>query len=121
VKRAVVIEDQKPVREAIGEILQVAGCEVRLLSDGQAALDELAATPCDLVTLDLNMPSLDGVSLVEALVSEEGPNRRTPVIVISAYLSDDVIGNLKGLEVKHFLSKPFAAEELLGIAKELLG
>ena len=120
-KRAVVVEDQKPVRESIGELLQVIGCEVRMIGDGQAALDELGTTACDLITLDLNMPSLDGVSLVEQVVSEEGPNRQTPIVVISAYLSDAVVDNLKDLGVQHFLSKPFTAEELLGIARGLLG
>ena len=120
-KRAIVIEDRKPVRESIGELLQVAGCEVRMIGDGQAALDELAATACDLITLDLNMPSLDGVTLVEAIVSEPGPNQKTPIVVISAYLSEAVIDNLKQLGVTHFLSKPFSAEELLKIASTLLG
>ena len=121
VKRAVVIEDQKPVRESIGELLKVVGCEVRLISDGQAALDELVDTPCDLITLDLNMPSLDGVSLAEAIASEEGPNSDTPIVVISAYLSDEVVENLKDLGVQHFLPKPFSAEELIKIAEGLLG
>ena len=120
-KRAVVIEDRKPVRESIGELLQVVGCEVRLISDGQAALDELTSVRCDLITLDLNMPSLDGVSLAEGVATEDGPNRDTPIIVISAYLSDEVVENLKELGVEHFLSKPFSAEELIQIAEGLLG
>ncbi len=94
-KRALVIEDQKLVRESIGELLQVIGCEVRLIGDGQAALNDLLESRYDLITVDLNMPSLDGVSVVEAIASQDNPNRETPMIVISAYLSPTVTEDLK--------------------------
>ena len=87
----------------------------------KAALEELLNTPYDLITLDLNMPSMDGVSLAETITSQEGPNASTPIIVISAYLSPSVTENLQQLNIKHFLEKPFVAEELLQIVKELLG
>ena len=120
-KRALVIEDQKLVRESIGELLQVIGCEVRLIGDGQAALNELLGSRYDLITVDLNMPSLDGASVVEAIASQDNPNRETPMIVISAYLSPSVTEDLKPFGVVHFLGKPFQAEELLGPARTLLG
>ena len=120
-KRALVIEDQKPVRDSLGELLELAGLEVRLIGDGQAALDELLATPYDVITLDLNMPSLDGVSLIESLSAQEGPNKDTPVIVVSAYLSSAVEENLRGFNIEHFLSKPVIAEDLLGPVKQMLG
>lgn len=119
-KRALVIEDQKPIRESVGELLEVAGCETRLIGDGQAALEELLGCPYDLIILDLNIPSMDGVSLAETITSQDGPNAGTPIIVISAYLSPPVTENLQQLNIKHFLEKPFVAEELLGIVKELL-
>ena len=120
-KRALVIEDQKPVRDSLGELLELAGLEVRLIGDGQAALDELLAKPYDVITLDLNMPSLDGVSLMESLSAQEGPNKDTPVIVVSAYLSSAVEENLRGFNIEHFLSKPVIAEDLLGPVKQMLG
>ena len=82
------IEDQRPVRESIGEILKLADISPRLVGDGHAALSMAQAESFDLITVDLNMPSLDGLSVIEALVSEDGPNRSTPLIVISAYLND---------------------------------
>ena len=119
--RALVIEDQKPVRESIGELLKVAGCSVRLIGDGQVAFEELLTTAYDLVTLDLNMPSLDGFSLIETIASQDGPNSATPVIVISAYLAPAIVNDCKQLGIKHFLSKPFEAEELLDMIRQILG
>ena len=120
-KHALVIEDQKPVRESIGELLERTGCQVRLIGDGQAALNELLTTPYDLVTLDLNMPSLDGLSMVESIASQESPNRSTPIIVISAYLSPAIMENLRQFGIRHFLSKPFKPEELLVPVRRLFG
>ncbi len=119
-KRALIIEDQRPVRESLGELLKIAGFEVRLLGDGYAGLQEALSTGYDLLTVDLNMPSLDGLSLIESLVSSDGPNRQTPIVVISAYLSPDTEDTLRGHGVIGCLSKPFEAERLLDLVKNVV-
>jgi CheY-like chemotaxis protein len=116
-KRALIIEDQRPVRESLGELLKLAGYDVRLVGDGHAALEEALVTPYDLLTVDLNMPSLDGLSLIESLVSTEGPNQKTPIVVISAYLSKDTGETRRGHGVLDCLSTPFEAERLLELVK----
>jgi two-component system, OmpR family, response regulator len=118
--KVIVIEDQKPVRDSIGEILEIMGCTPHLVGDGQAALDTLLDTHFDLITLDLNMPSLDGLSLAEALSAQHNPNYDTPIIVISAYLSNNTLSSLKQLGIKYWLPKPFGASELLGLVRKTL-
>ncbi|MDA0711591.1 MAG: response regulator [bacterium] len=115
-----VIEDQKPVRDSISEILALIGCQTTLIGDGQVALEALTDRRFDLITLDLNTPSLDGLSLAEALSSAENLNHETPVIVISAYLSNSTLGSLQQLGIKHWLPKPFGAEELLDLVRKSL-
>ena len=119
-KHALIIEDQRPVRESLGELLKLAGFEVKLIGDGHAALEEAQATRYDLLTVDLNMPSLDGLSLIESLVSTEGPNQKTPIVVISAYLSNETEDTLRELGVIECLSKPFEADLLLDLVKNVL-
>jgi DNA-binding response OmpR family regulator len=119
-KHALIIEDQRPVRESLGELLKLAGFEVKLIGDGHAGLEEAQATRYDLLTVDLNMPSLDGLSLIESLVSAEGPNQKTPVVVISAYLSSETEDTLRELGVIECLSKPFEADLLLDLVKNAL-
>ena len=115
-----VIEDQKPVRESIGEILELVHCDPQLVGDGQVAFEILIKTKFDLITLDLNMPSLDGLSLAESLDVQDNPNHETPIIVISAYLSDNALSSLQQLGIEHWLPKPFEAEELLQLVRSTL-
>ena len=119
-KHALIIEDQRPVRESLGELLKLSGFKVKLIGDGHAALEEAQATNYDLLTVDLNMPSLDGLSLIESLVSTKGLNQKTPIVVISAYLSSETEDTLQELGVIGCLSKPFEAELLLELVKNAL-
>ena len=114
-----VIEDQKPVREAIGEVLEVEGYDVRAIRDGFVAAEAVRNETFDLITLDLNMPSLDGMSIADA-IRESPLNAKTPVIVVSAYLSEGVVSELKGKEISNFLGKPFFPDELIAEAKKVL-
>ena len=63
------------------------------------------------------MPSLDGLSLIESIVSSDGPNSKTPIIVISAYLSKETEDTLRSHGVIECLSKPFEAERLLDLVQ----
>ncbi len=115
-----VIEDQKPVRDSVGEILELINCECQLVGDGQVALDILSKDSFDLITLDLNMPSLDGLSLAESLSIQENPNSETPIIVISAYLSENALTSLQQLGIEHWLPKPFEPDDLLKLVRSML-
>ena len=118
-QKVLVIEDQKPVREAIGEVLEVEGYDVRAIRDGFVAAEAVRNETFDLITLDLNMPSLDGMSIADA-IRESPLNAKTPVIVVSAYLSEGVVSELKGKEISNFLGKPFFPDELIAEAKKVL-
>ncbi len=118
-QKVLVIEDQKPVREAIGEVLEVEGYDVRAIRDGFVAAEAVRKETFDLITLDLNMPSLDGMSIADA-IRESPLNAKTPVIVVSAYLSEGVVSELKGKEISNFLGKPFFPDELIAEAKKVL-
>jgi two-component system chemotaxis response regulator CheY len=119
-RKVLVIEDQRPVREAMGETLEGAGYEVRLIRDGFAAAEAVRAEAFDAITLDLNMPSLDGMTVAEA-IRRSPHNAKTPVVVVSAYLSEGVMSELRGKEIARFLSKPFFPNELIAEIRRALG
>lgn len=117
--RILVVEDQRPVREAMGEALEGEGYEVRMIRDGFAASEAVRSEAFDLITLDLNMPSLDGMTVAEA-IRRSPLNAKTPVVVVSAYLSEGAMSELRGKGISFFLTKPFFPDELTAEVRRAL-
>src|SRR5947209_7913779 len=112
-----VTEDDRAVREALERALQLAGYEVELASDGDAALAAIERRTPDAVVLDVMMPGLDGLDVTRRLRRE---GNRIPVLLLTA--RDAVGDRVEGLDAgaDDYLPKPFALEELLARLRALL-
>ncbi len=67
--RALVIDDEKNIRRALGLCLESLGCEVSEAANGQAALEQLGRAACDLAFLDLRLGNEDGLDLLPKLLA----------------------------------------------------
>ena len=65
----------------------------------------------DLILTDFQMPIMNGGGLIQSLREKEGPNKKTPVIVISAF-SEPAKRSAEGLDNVHFLGKPIILDDL---------
>lgn len=108
--RILIIEDEKEMAEGIKGILQKAGYEADMAGDGLAGLDMIMNCQYDLVLLDLMLPMMSGLRLLEN-VRERGI--ATPVIILTAKSQTE--DKIKGLDcgADDYLIKPFDAGELL--------
>jgi DNA-binding response OmpR family regulator len=108
--RILVIEDEKRVRNFLLRKLKGEGYEVDLAEDGPRGLARALRGPYDLVVLDLVLPRLDGLSVLQEL-NRECPE--LPVLILSG--RGDVPTKLRGFELgaRDYLAKPFSLEELL--------
>jgi two-component system, chemotaxis family, chemotaxis protein CheY len=109
--KLMIVDDSSIMRRAIGKYLTPLELElVATASNGQEAIDQFKATQPDLVTLDITMPQMDGLTCLTQLLALR-PSIK--VIVISA-LSDPATG-LKALKLgaKSFLPKPFTEAQLV--------
>jgi two-component system response regulator MprA len=115
--RILVVDDERPVREALERALRLEGYEVELAGEGQEALVSLARRSADAVVLDVLMPVLDGLETCRTLRRQ---GDRTPVLMLTARheVSDRVAGLDAGAD--DYLVKPFALEELLARLRALL-
>lgn len=116
-KRILVLEDLDGMRAFIADVLSSQGYQVSTPVDSYVALTMASQQPFDLMTVDLYMPLIDGVTFVRGL---HDMDIHTPVIVITAYSTDPKIEEMKQLGVRHFLAKPFRLEALFGAVKEAL-
>src|SRR5438552_12663319 len=115
--RILVVEDEKRIADFLTRGLQGAGYAVDSAPDGITAIDFIHATDYDLVILDLMLPDMDGLKVLERIRSRKvGP----PVLILSA--RGQVDDRVKGLEqgADDYLVKPFAFVELLARVRALL-
>jgi DNA-binding response OmpR family regulator len=108
--RIVVVEDEERILSFVKRGLGAAGYTVEGAADGRSGLDKALRRPCDLVVLDLLLPVLNGMEVLQELVrSRPG----LPVLVLSARA--DLPTKLRGFELGavDYLAKPFALDELL--------
>ena len=115
--RILVVEDEKRIADFLGRGLESAGYGVDIAPDGQTAIDLVHATDYDLITLDMMLPDMDGLRVLERI-----RNRKTnpPVLILSA--RGAVEDRVKGLELgaDDYLTKPFSFVELLARVRVLL-
>jgi len=115
--RVLVVEDEKRIADFLLRGLQGAGYAVDIAPTGAAALDCVHSADYDLVVLDLGLPDMDGMQILEKIRNRQiGP----PVLILSARggLDDRVKGLEQGAD--DYLVKPFAFVELLARVRALL-
>jgi two-component system sensor histidine kinase RpfC len=115
-----IADDHAANRMVLHGVLQKAGHRVRMVEDGEAALDALAVDTFDLAIVDLHMPTLSGIDLLRQLrVMEAGGQARTPVMVLSADATPESVQACTNAGARAFIAKPFAVARLLDAIAEI--
>jgi DNA-binding response OmpR family regulator len=111
-----VIEDEPSIAEVVNLYLRRAGYQVKILSDGQSAMDALAQKLPDLVVLDLMLPKVDGLTITRWLRDRSD----TPIIMLTA--RRDEADRIAGLEMgaDDYVVKPFSPQELVSRTRAVL-
>lgn len=114
--RVLVVEDYPPLREAVAKGLREAGFAVDGTGDGEEGLWFATNHDYDVIVLDLMLPGVDGLSILQRLRSEL---RRARVLILTA--RDAVDDRVKGLDLgaDDYMVKPFAFAELLARVRVL--
>ncbi len=103
-KHVLVVDDSSIARTSLKVVLEGAGHRVTEASSGTSALAKIACEVPDLLITDLNMPGMDGLSLVERL---NDLDTRCPVLVVTTEASESIKQDGKRLGVKGWVHKPF--------------
>lgn len=115
--RVLLVEDDAAIAEFVSRGLREAGFAVDHCADGRQGLEEALTTPYDVAIVDLMLPGLDGLALIDGMRRR---GRDTPVLILSAKRAVD--DRVRGLQAggDDYLTKPFAFAELLARVQALV-
>jgi CheY-like chemotaxis protein len=114
------VEDEDQLRRVMKDLLQREGYTVAEARDGIQALDEVDRHAPDVILLDLNLPGIDGYSVLSQLRSRPA-TREIPIMVLTAKGDEDNEVRVFELGADDFVTKPFRARALTARIEAVLG
>ena len=116
-KRILVVDDEQSIREILSKMLSVIGFEVVVAGTGDEGLGLFQDGPFDLVITDLEMPGMDGWTLISRI---KGDSPDTPVLIMTGSSQVHVAGQMKEQSANSVMTKPFRLTELKRTVQRLL-
>lgn len=117
--RILVIEDYSDTRELLSMLLRKKGYEVIEAEDGVEGLLKASGNYPDLILMDLALPEMDGVEAARR-IHKMPKLSNTPIVVLSAYLTEDVEADVRVAGCVATFAKPFDTDLLLAKIKSTL-
>jgi two-component system chemotaxis response regulator CheY len=118
--RLLIVDDSKVMRDMVAACLRPIGeVTFEFASNGLEAIEQLALGAFALVVLDLNMPDIGGIEVIEFIRAQE-KLRALPVLVVTSRGEDESRTRVMEAGASGFLAKPFAPEQILSEVRTLL-
>ncbi|HKQ69911.1 MAG TPA: response regulator [Polyangiaceae bacterium] len=117
-KKILIVDDSATIRRSVIQTLEPAGFEVLTACDGLSGIAKLQSTPdLSLVILDLNMPGLTGIGVLERLRDEK--HQSPPIVMMTTEVAPSQIERAKQAGALAWVVKPFKPDQLVAMAKKL--
>ncbi|MEI7772069.1 MAG: response regulator [Chloroflexales bacterium] len=114
-----VVDDSAVSRHVLSYTLRHAGHTVLTVAGGREALDQLAAGAVDLVIADLQMPEMDGITLLNHIRADEGICRVQLLMLTASGQDEDRLASQEA-GANGFLTKPASSHDLIAAVNRLL-
>jgi two-component system, chemotaxis family, chemotaxis protein CheY len=121
VKKVMVVDDSRTIRQQVGTALAQAGYEVVEACDGIDGLEKLEGhDDLALILCDINMPRMSGLEMLSAIVNRSNGSA-VPVLMLTSEGRPDLIDRARRSGAKGWIMKPVKLEMLLAAVHRLLG
>lgn len=114
------VDDSQSIRDMMSYTLKEAGFNVLQAEDGQKALEVLSNNQADLVITDLNMPNMDGLTLIKSL-REKPQYSGTPILMLTTESDAEKKAAGKAAGATGWIVKPFNPDNLINVIKKVTG
>ena len=118
-KNILIVDDSASVRQVVSITLRQAGYDVIEGHDGKDALSKLTGQKVHLIISDVNMPNMDGISLVKA-VKQLPAYKFTPIVMLTTESHEAKKREGQEAGAKAWILKPFKPDQLLGVVQKLV-
>jgi two-component system chemotaxis response regulator CheY len=118
--RILAVDDSTSMRQMVAFTLTSAGFDVAEAADGQIALDMARKEKFNLVLADVNMPNMDGITLVKNLRTL-ADYKFTPMLMLTTESAPEKKAEGKAAGATGWLVKPFNPEQLVATVKRVIG
>ncbi len=112
-EKILVVDDEKPLLKTLDKLLSKGGYIVTTTDDSYDALDKIKKEFFDLIILDIRMPGMNGISLLEEVRKIQKGKSRSKVIMITAYASEETPIKAIKLGADDYIMKPFEMDDFL--------
>ena len=113
------VDDSASLRMAIRIALTGAGYTVTEAGDGVEGLTKATATKFDMIVTDLNMPNMDGLSMIREL-RKQPAQAGVPIIFLTTESDPEMKNQAKAAGATGWITKPFKPEQLLAVVSKLV-
>lgn len=121
-KKVIVVDDDLFIRELYIEIIKDAGYDVDFATNGVDALEKLSKGGYDIILLDVMMPKMDGLQVLEELSKNPPHIKNGPAILMTNLSEDPLLNNPASKLASAFLIKAdVTPDQIIAKTKELLG
>lgn len=118
-KRILAVDDSNSIRQMVAFTLRGAGYEVIEAVDGQDALDKANRHQVNLVLTDINMPRMDGLTLL-TLLRKLSHYQSIPILMLTTESGDDMKAKGRAAGATGWLVKPFNPKSLLDVISKVI-
>jgi two-component system, chemotaxis family, chemotaxis protein CheY len=118
-KTIMIVDDSASLRQVVAIALRGAGYDVIEGRDGLDALSKLTGQKVHLIVSDVNMPNMDGISLIKK-VKEMPAYRFTPIVMLTTESQDEKKREGQAAGAKAWVVKPFNPPQLLAVVQKLV-
>lgn len=117
-KKILAVDDSKTMRDMVNFTLKNAGFDVLEAEDGLKALSVINGQKVDCVITDINMPNMDGVSLVKALRAMP-EFRSTPILILTTEGGEEKKAQGRAAGATGWIVKPFSPDKLIAVVNKV--
>lgn len=118
-KTIMVVDDSASLRQVVAIALKGAGYDILEAADGKDALGKLTGQKIHLIVSDVNMPNMDGITMVKQ-IKQMPAYKFTPVIMLTTESQESKMNEGKAAGVKAWMVKPFKPDQMLAAVSKLV-